>query len=222
MTCLPSGQYGTNNAAIVASNMRSSFPTIRAGLMVGVGGGVPGDSFDIRLGDVVVGTTVIQYDLGKILPAPSKVEAMLAADVRESKTYGMQQKLQYRRAGLFELLRFEQLDSRHTSIKAAHRKTCEWLPKHEASRDWFDPSKLSQQHGFLLISGKPGAGKSTLMKFTLNSVPSNRDPQKLFRNAILSLGQRSLTCFVDALDECSEGQVEDMVRYFEDLGKNAD
>ncbi|KAK2047385.1 purine and uridine phosphorylase [Colletotrichum somersetense] len=299
VACLPSGQYGTNNAAIVASNMRSSFPSNRVGLMVGIGGGVPGDGFDIRLGDVVAGTTVIQYDLGKILPservqrtatprvaphdllnavsklralheskpsvvpsifqemlhrnpmmaqeyaypthcedrlfnttydhgnladckhcdpskiqprirrqnnhpsihygsvasgnqvvkdgrtrdnlaqelgvvcfemeaaglvdqfpcmkvrgiydyadshknkqwqryaaataaaytkellstmAPSKVKAMLAADVRESKTYDMQQKLQDRRAGLLELLRFEQLDSRHTSIKAAHRK----------------------------------------------------------------------------------------------------
>ncbi|WDK09299.1 hypothetical protein CGRA01v4_00577 [Colletotrichum graminicola] len=68
MACLPLGQYGTNNAAIVASNMRSSFPSIRVGLMVGIGGGVPGDGFDIRLGDVVVSTTVIQYDLGKILP----------------------------------------------------------------------------------------------------------------------------------------------------------
>ncbi|KAK1597608.1 uncharacterized protein LY79DRAFT_350236 [Colletotrichum navitas] len=68
MACLPLSQYGTNNAAIVASNMRSSLPSIRVGLMVGIGGGVPGDGFDIRLGDVVVGTTVIQYDLGKILP----------------------------------------------------------------------------------------------------------------------------------------------------------
>ncbi|GKT51921.1 5'-methylthioadenosine/S-adenosylhomocysteine nucleosidase [Colletotrichum spaethianum] len=67
MACLPSGQYGTNNAAIVASNMRSSFPSIRVGFMVGIGGGAPSDGFDIRLGDVVVGTTVIQYDLGKIL-----------------------------------------------------------------------------------------------------------------------------------------------------------
>ncbi|KAI0491240.1 purine and uridine phosphorylase [Xylaria cf. heliscus] len=57
---------GTNNAAMVASNIRRSFPSIRMYLMVGIGGGVPGEA-DIRLGDVVVGTKVIQSDLGKII-----------------------------------------------------------------------------------------------------------------------------------------------------------
>ncbi|KAK4444775.1 hypothetical protein QBC34DRAFT_474288 [Podospora aff. communis PSN243] len=65
MTCLP-GQYGTNNAAIVATNLRRSFPHIRATLMVGIGGGCPSQA-DIYLGDVVVGTRVMQYDMGKTL-----------------------------------------------------------------------------------------------------------------------------------------------------------
>lgn len=60
---LPS--YGTSNAAIVATNMRRTFPSIRVWLMVGIGGGVPGH-VDIRLGDVV-GTKVLQIDLGKIV-----------------------------------------------------------------------------------------------------------------------------------------------------------
>jgi nucleoside phosphorylase len=34
--------------------------------MVGVGGGAPANK-DIRLGDIVVGTRVMQYDLGKML-----------------------------------------------------------------------------------------------------------------------------------------------------------
>ncbi|CAG8221817.1 unnamed protein product [Penicillium olsonii] len=65
ITCLPAEQYGTNNAALVMTNLKRSFPAIRASLMVGIGGGVPGKS-DIRLGDIVVGTRVMQYDLGKI------------------------------------------------------------------------------------------------------------------------------------------------------------
>lgn len=64
IACLPSGHYGTNNAATVASNMRRSFPSIRIRLMVGIGGGVPG-KVDIRLGDVVVSDGVVQYDFGK-------------------------------------------------------------------------------------------------------------------------------------------------------------
>ncbi|KAM5378147.1 hypothetical protein ACJZ2D_004605 [Fusarium nematophilum] len=64
MACLPARQYGTNNAATVASNMRRSFPSIRLGLMVGIGGGVPG-RVDMRLGDVVVSEQVVPYDFGK-------------------------------------------------------------------------------------------------------------------------------------------------------------
>lgn len=66
IACLPTAQYGTNNAAIVLTHLVRTFPSIRAGLMVGIGGGVPSKA-DIRLGDVVVGTRVMQYDLGKIV-----------------------------------------------------------------------------------------------------------------------------------------------------------
>lgn len=63
---LPDGYYGTNNAATVASNIERSFPSIEIHLMVGIGGGAPG-KLDLRLGDVVVGSRVMQYDLGKIV-----------------------------------------------------------------------------------------------------------------------------------------------------------
>ncbi|PWY75504.1 hypothetical protein BO70DRAFT_340587 [Aspergillus heteromorphus CBS 117.55] len=71
--CLPSGQYGTNSAANVASHMVRSFPSLKFCLLVGIGGGVPSAENDIRLGDVVVSwptdeySGVIQYDLGKTL-----------------------------------------------------------------------------------------------------------------------------------------------------------
>jgi nucleoside phosphorylase/tetratricopeptide (TPR) repeat protein len=73
VTCLPAGVYGTTAAATVVSHMRSTFPNIRFGLMVGIGGGVPSQKNDIRLGDVVVsrptGTSggVVQYDFGKTI-----------------------------------------------------------------------------------------------------------------------------------------------------------
>ncbi|KAN0083910.1 hypothetical protein V8E54_002998 [Elaphomyces granulatus] len=71
IACLPSGVYGTISAATVAANMRNTFPAIRFGLMVGIGGGVPSTNNDIRLGDVVVSKPtgvlggVMQYDYGK-------------------------------------------------------------------------------------------------------------------------------------------------------------
>ncbi|RYP54743.1 hypothetical protein DL768_000567 [Monosporascus sp. mg162] len=66
IACLPTNGYGTNNAAAVAAHMNASFPYLRVRLMVGIGGGVPGE-LDIRLGDVVVGKAVVQYDLGKTI-----------------------------------------------------------------------------------------------------------------------------------------------------------
>ncbi|KAJ6003697.1 hypothetical protein N7522_006389 [Penicillium canescens] len=73
IACLPSGAYGTVSAATVAIQLLSSFHSIRFGLMVGIGGGVPSNNADIRLGDIVVSQPadtsggVTQYDLGKAL-----------------------------------------------------------------------------------------------------------------------------------------------------------
>ncbi|KAF4334671.1 purine and uridine phosphorylase [Fusarium beomiforme] len=50
---LPHGEYGLSSAASVARDMLSSFPNVRIGLMVGIGGGAPSRKHDIRLGDVV-------------------------------------------------------------------------------------------------------------------------------------------------------------------------
>ena len=71
---LPAGQTGNNSAAAVAVEMKAAFPSIRFGLMVGIGGGVPSAETDIRLGDVVVSQPhsthggVVQYDFGKSTP----------------------------------------------------------------------------------------------------------------------------------------------------------
>ncbi|QKX54520.1 uncharacterized protein TRUGW13939_01607 [Talaromyces rugulosus] len=53
IACLPSGVYGTTSAATAVAEMRSTFASLRFGLMVGIEGGVPGKT-DIRLGDVVI------------------------------------------------------------------------------------------------------------------------------------------------------------------------
>ncbi|KAH6880031.1 caspase domain-containing protein [Thelonectria olida] len=66
IACLPTSQYGTNNAANVLTHLIRTFPSIHLALMVGIGGGVPLNA-DIRLGDIVVGTKVIQHDLGKLV-----------------------------------------------------------------------------------------------------------------------------------------------------------
>ena len=75
LACLPAGQTGTNSAAVVATQMKSTFRAIRFDLMVGIGGGVPSAEADIRLGDIVVSQPgnghggVVQYDFGKSTPS---------------------------------------------------------------------------------------------------------------------------------------------------------
>lgn len=96
IACLPAETTGKASAATVAKDMLRSFPAIRFGLLVGIGGGAPyygalenknaehreqdedseydlEDVRDIRLGDVVIslhsksGEAVVQYDFGKSL-----------------------------------------------------------------------------------------------------------------------------------------------------------
>jgi nucleoside phosphorylase len=69
IACLPAGQRGTSSVATVASQIKSTFISLRFGLLVGIGGGVP--TTDIRLGDVVVSQPdsqfggVVQYNIGE-------------------------------------------------------------------------------------------------------------------------------------------------------------
>jgi hypothetical protein len=186
------------------------------------------------------------------------------------------------RLQLLETLRFDQIHVRQMTIKRAHAKTCQWLLKQSEYLDWLDTSKLRHHYGFLWIKGKPGAGKSTMMKFALGSchkrmrdrivisyffnargtelekstlgmyrsllvqlleqlpelqcVFGNRSfadwdskfkhqytevLETVFEDAIQRLGQSSLICYIDALDECEERQIRDMVKFFQRLGELA-
>ncbi|KAK0728285.1 hypothetical protein B0T26DRAFT_848594, partial [Lasiosphaeria miniovina] len=183
---------------------------------------------------------------------------------------------------LLESLRFDQIDARQLTIKRAHIKTCTWLLQKSEYLDWLDPTKLGEHHGFLWIKGKPGAGKSTLMKFAVASArrkmkettiisfffnargdeleksttgmyrslllqlleryPALQDVfdtlglvswngaclkwtveslKALFEQAVLGLGKSPLACFIDALDECDEYQIRDMLSFFEHVGEMA-
>ncbi|RYP93832.1 hypothetical protein DL770_000028 [Monosporascus sp. CRB-9-2] len=190
------------------------------------------------------------------------------------------------RQELMELLYFDEIDARLLSLKSAHNKTCLWFLEREEYRQWLDLQNLKHHHGFLWIKGKPGSGKSILMKFlearTKQSVA--KDPNRLFASfffyapgshlekstlglyrsllwqlfqkatdlqrvldgfdfnawrvikrsgwqiealkktierAIDCLGDRDLSVFIDALDECRDDDVADMVSFFEDLGERA-
>ncbi|KAK3614150.1 hypothetical protein LTR22_027882 [Elasticomyces elasticus] len=176
------------------------------------------------------------------------------------------------------------MDSRRSTLKSAWSTTCQWLLKHPAYISWIDLEQLRQHQGLLWIKGKPGAGKSTLMKFAhahglkhgtkdeilisfffnargdeleksavgmyrslllqiltkatdlqhvLDEYQSSlgnqsqeqrwtvESLQELLTAAVEHLKSRRLKCFIDALDECDEEEVREMLIFFEELAEYA-
>ncbi|KAK1967658.1 purine and uridine phosphorylase [Colletotrichum sublineola] len=354
IACLPEGEYGTNNAANVMANLNRSFPKIRVCLMVGIGGGAPCLA-DIRLGDVVVGSRVMQYDLGKVIQAgdlkrtaifkmpplllrtavtalrdkhdgsKSSISAILKDKFGDNSDYGRPDSLDRLFSSAYDHISpapncrecescdqsrlvprsvrrtdephihygamasgnqvmrsasqrdsiARELDVMCFEMEAAGlmgnfpclpiRGICDYSDSHKSKtcpdyNEWLKPEMLAEHHGLLWIRGKPGAGKSTLMKYLHTNTSRTRGRQTLiacfFFNArgdqlerslegmhrslllqllrghpelqsvlddlaVLRLGRRQFTCFIDALDECDEQQVMDMVDYFEDLTAEA-
>ncbi|KAJ8113745.1 hypothetical protein OPT61_g4195 [Boeremia exigua] len=99
-------------------------------------------------------------------------------------------------------LRFDQIDARHTTIKNAYTKTCRWLLSKREYVDWLDTKKLPQHHGFLWIKGKPGTGKSTLMKFAF----SKTSKTKTIKHSVV------IAFFFNARGELLEKSVTGMYR----------
>jgi nucleoside phosphorylase len=59
------GVFGDPPPDVAAAELTRCFPCIQLGLLVGIGAGIPTRNADIRLGDVVVGTTHIDLDFGR-------------------------------------------------------------------------------------------------------------------------------------------------------------
>ena len=172
-----------------------------------------------------------------------------------------------------EALWFHAADARYSMIKSAHTRTCRWMLQRPEYQDWLDTDKSLNHHGLLWIKGKPGSGKSTLMKFIvanaqkmkgevaiiyfffnargedlekstlgmyrsllyqiLKALPDLQTILKTFESrfrqdevsctlhieelksifilAIQNLKQYRLICFIDALDECEEDEIRDLV-----------
>ncbi|KAH8880199.1 hypothetical protein GQ53DRAFT_617953, partial [Thozetella sp. PMI_491] len=65
-------------------------------------------------------------------------------------------------------LSFPGLTARQHDIEPAHQHTCDWLFETAEFHEWRHRTDLLAHNGVLWIKGKPGAGKSTLMKHALN------------------------------------------------------
>jgi ankyrin repeat protein len=187
------------------------------------------------------------------------------------------------RKAFLDSLSFEKIDARLLNIKKAHDRTCNWLFEQLEYKKWLDRDLAYEHHGFLWIKGKPGAGKSTMMKHTLvktkkllagavivsfffnargsvlekstlgmyrslllqflTAIPPLQDDfvqmfsqkrkhrdlyewnieelQEFLIKAAKGLEHYRLVCFIDALDECEENEVRELVDFLEGLGETA-
>ncbi|KAK5940975.1 hypothetical protein PMZ80_006252 [Knufia obscura] len=67
------------------------------------------------------------------------------------------------------------MDARLRNVKIAMNQTCQWLFRHKHFRTWSSQDPLEEYNPFLRITGKPGCGKSTLMKTALTYVDEQWD-----------------------------------------------
>lgn len=72
-------------------------------------------------------------------------------------------------------LEFNEIDSRQETIDEAHESTCKWLLDHQGYKDWLSLENATEDRG-LWINGKPGAGKSTLIKYAFANAKNDADP----------------------------------------------
>ncbi|EPS44127.1 hypothetical protein H072_1870 [Dactylellina haptotyla CBS 200.50] len=62
-------------------------------------------------------------------------------------------------------LSFEEIDDRLNDIRESHPNTCNWIFETIQFEQWKNRENIANSNGILWIKGKPGAGKSTLVKF---------------------------------------------------------
>ncbi|KAL4739890.1 hypothetical protein BDV11DRAFT_169664 [Aspergillus similis] len=72
------------------------------------------------------------------------------------------------------LLRFPRADFRLNEIPEAHRETCTWVETWPEYQSWVNDDNPGLQRGIFWIKGKPGSGKSTLMKHVLKGLRAGR------------------------------------------------
>ena len=82
----------------------------------------------------------------------------------------------YAHETLLKSLWSDKMDYRYTSIKPKLAKTCEWVLCRNDYQDWLKFRNRETHHGIFWLKGKPGSGKSTLMKFLLKNAPKAEGP----------------------------------------------
>ncbi|OSS48405.1 hypothetical protein B5807_07871 [Epicoccum nigrum] len=122
-------------------------------------------------------------------------------------------------------LQFKQRDARLLTLKQAQTKTCQWLLRNSKYTDWTHADKIQQHRGFFWIKGKPGSAfeDDDDLNARLNLIRQSGWEDEVLRQTFVRclqyLENKRVVCFVDALDECYEAAIRDMISFFEEIGE---
>ncbi len=111
------------------------------------------------------------------------------------------------------------MDGRQVKIDNAADGTCKWLLKHKTLVKW-----IHQDRGLLWIKGKPGSGKSTLVKYAKDALPPIYGKETLVFSFFFHGRGHELQrtpiglfrCLLHQLLKRVPGAVADLIKYFED------
>ncbi|KAJ5750845.1 hypothetical protein N7533_007873 [Penicillium manginii] len=220
------------------------------------------------------------------IPVPLPISSAGPSNTTELSESISQEDLQEDLEFYLGTLTFPRDELRVDEISSAHEKTCEWMMRHPEYLKWTSHVELPIHGGFFWIKGKPGAGKSTMMKYLLSKTErmlgdtvilsfffyaqgtflersiigmyrsllhqlllserisensmkrfwklakslgspkdeiewTKRDVKGLLSLTIKSLKGCQIVILIDAVDECDQKEVEDMISFFQELGKSA-
>jgi type II secretory ATPase GspE/PulE/Tfp pilus assembly ATPase PilB-like protein len=88
-------------------------------------------------------------------------------------------------ADLLATLEIQCYNPRYTNLEAEHESSCEWIMKVQEPNPGFR-SWLQSPGSLFWVSGKPGCGKSTLMKYTLKILQAQPEILSLCDPTIIS------------------------------------
>lgn len=116
-----------------------------------------------------------QKDLWIWQQGASKIQELSESTLKIDKWIEVSEKISLEQHFLRRLA-YERMEERHSQIAEAHTQTFQWIFKPRSSSRQKQPptntaftSWLKFGNGIFWVTGKPGSGKSTLMKFIFNS-----------------------------------------------------
>ncbi|KAK1496670.1 hypothetical protein CTAM01_08308 [Colletotrichum tamarilloi] len=104
-------------------------------------------------------------DIGKLLKSEDEASSTIELEVFSSMLSRFVEDVKHQGniLQILKSLRFAQIIERQTEIPIAHQNTFEWIFQESTNVNF--SSWLQSPNGIFWITGKPGSGKSTLMKF---------------------------------------------------------